>query len=358
MAPEQKQGFEIAGAEDTRKRSDPHGPSDAKQGATKRSQNRRREGKLGSEIAGAPAPRKRSDPHGPSDAKQRPSEPSQDLDGEQHQGSEIAGAPATRRLSDPHSASNAEQGATNPSRVRGGTEKLGSEIAGAPAPRKRSDPHGASGAKQHRTNPSRVRGEEERQAKLQTILDAALDVFAQKGFAEARLEDVAARAGVAKGTIYLYFASKQALFEALVHSGIAAPIEAMESKILAQDLPVEAVLRMLFTFLRIEVLGTRRQEIVRLLITEGSRFPTIAEFYHREVLTRGLGMLRRVANRAVERGEFRSDELVRFPQLVVAPAVVAVLWAHLFQRLEPLEIEPMFDAHIALLMRALKDART
>jgi AcrR family transcriptional regulator len=274
------------------------------------------------------------------------------------QGSKIAGAEDARKRSDPHGASDAKQGTPKRSQNRGREEKPEFEVAGAEDNRKRSDPQSASDAKRRSTNPSRARGEEERQAKLQTILDAALDVFAQKGFAEARLEDVAARAGVAKGTIYLYFASKQALFEALVHSGIAAPIEAMESKVLALDLPVEAVLRMLFTFLRIEVLGTRRQEIVRLLITEGSRFPTIADFYHREVLTRGLGMLRRVADRAVERGEFRSDELVRFPQLVVAPAVVAVLWAHLFQRLEPLDIEPMFDAHIALLMRALKDART
>jgi AcrR family transcriptional regulator len=317
MPPRAKQGSEIAGAEDTRKRSDPHGAPDAKQGTPKRSQNRNREEKPEFEVAGAEDTRKRSDPHGAPDAKQG-----------------------------------------TPKRPQNGNQegKTDFEVARAEDTRKRSDPQSA--AKRRSTNPSRARGEEERQAKLQTILDAALDVFAQKGFAEARLEDVAARAGVAKGTIYLYFASKQALFEALVHSGIAAPIEAMESKILALDLPVEAVLRMLFTFLRIEVLGTRRHEIVRLLITEGSRFPTIAEFYHREVLTRGLGMLRRVANRAVERGELRSDELVRFPQLVVAPAVVAVLWAHLFQRLEPLDIEPMFDAHIALLMRALKDART
>ena len=199
-----------------------------------------------------------------------------------------------------------------------------------------------------------ARSKVEREAKLQSILDAALDVFAQKGFAEARLEDVAVRAGIGKGTIYLYFSSKEALFEGLVHSGIAVPIEAVEAKILALDLPVEALLRTLFTFLRLEVLATRRHEIVRLLITEGGRFPAIAELYHREVLTRGLGLIRGVAERAVARGEFGSDELVRFPQLAVAPAVVAILWAHLFQRLEPLDLEAMFDAHIAMLMRALK----
>src|SRR5919205_4147296 len=98
----------------------------------------------------------------------------------------------------------------------------------------------------------RARSEEARQAKLQAILDAALEVFSEKGFADARLDDVAARAGVAKGTIYLYFASKEALFEALIHSGIAVPIEAIEDKVLALDLSAEATLRMLFAFLRQE----------------------------------------------------------------------------------------------------------
>src|SRR5215203_413918 len=106
---------------------------------------------------------------------------------------------------------------------------------------------------------TRARSEEQRQAKLDAILAAALDVFAEKGFSDARLDDVAARAGVAKGTIYLYVTSKEALFEALVHTGIAVPIETIEEKVLSLDLPAEATLRMLFTFLREEVLGTRRK---------------------------------------------------------------------------------------------------
>ena len=202
----------------------------------------------------------------------------------------------------------------------------------------------------------RARSAEEREARLQTILDAALDVFSQKGFAETRLEDVAACAGIGKGTIYLYVSSKQALFEALVRSGIAAPIEALEARIIALDPPVEDTLRVLFTFLRTEVLATRRIEIVRLLIAEAGRFPEIARLYHGEVVTRGLRILRMIAERAVARGEFRSDELVRFPQLAVAPGVVAILWAHLFQPFEPLDVEAMFEAHLALLMRALKGA--
>ena len=123
---------------------------------------------------------------------------------------------------------------------------------------------------------------------------------------------------------------------------------------LALDLPAEATLRMLFAFLRQEVLGTRRKEIVRLILSEAGRFPEIAAVYHREVVGRGMRLLRRIAERAIERGEFRSDELVRFPQLAVAPGVVALLWTNLFQHLDPLDIEGMFEAHLALLMRALR----
>lgn len=204
----------------------------------------------------------------------------------------------------------------------------------------------------------RARSEEERSAKLQVILDAALDVFAEKGFAETRLEDVALRAGVAKGTLYLYVPSKQALFEALIRSGIAAPIEAMAERVLAMDASAERTLRMLFAWMRTEVLATRKREIARLVLSEAGRFPEVAAFYHREVVGRGLALLREVARRGVERGELTSDELVRFPQLAIAPALVAILWASLFERLEPLDAEGMLDAHVDLLMRALKEPRT
>ena len=131
--------------------------------------------------------------------------------------------------------------------------------------RKRAAP---AGARAPSAPPRRVRSDAERQAKERAILDAALDVFAESGFAPARLEEVAARAGVAKGTIYLYFPSKQALFKALIRTGIGAPIEAAGAEAAALDLPFEAVVRGLFTRMRREILATRRKEIIRLVIAE------------------------------------------------------------------------------------------
>lgn len=199
-----------------------------------------------------------------------------------------------------------------------------------------------------------ARSEAQREAKRQVILDAALEVFAEKGYADTRLDEVAARAGVAKGTIYLYVSSKEELFAALIRTGISAPIERIEGVIMDRDPPFEQVLRMLLAFLLKEVLGTRRKEIVRLLLMEAGRFPEVAELYHREVVARGMGLLREAARRACERGELRSDELVRFPQLAVAPGLVAILWSHLFQRFEPLDAEALFEAHLALLLRGLR----
>ena len=103
----------------------------------------------------------------------------------------------------------------------------------------------------------------------------------------------------------------------------------MRERILALDLPIEALLRMLFGFLSREILATPRADILRLILTEAHRFPEIAALYHREVIGSGLSTLRQVLRRAAERGEIEGHELVRFPQLLIAPALVAVVWGTL-----------------------------
>jgi AcrR family transcriptional regulator len=186
------------------------------------------------------------------------------------------------------------------------------------------------------------------QARRADILAAALDEFTARGFEAARLDDVARRAGVAKGTIYLYFADKEALFQELVRSMVHPVLGTLEH-LREVDIParllVEAILS---TFVR-EVLGTRRKDIVRLVLAEGPRFPAIAEFYHREVVARVLSIVRPLLTRAFERGELASDALARFPQLIVAPALVAIMWSGLFEKYEPLDVPEMIRAHLAIL---------
>lgn len=185
-------------------------------------------------------------------------------------------------------------------------------------------------------------------ARRQAILAAALDEFAARGFAAARLDDVAERAGVAKGTIYVHFADKEALFQEIVRTMVVPLVAGVESAP-ASDLPVRQVVEHLADMFVREVYGTRRREIVRLMLTEGPRFPALADFYYHEVVERAVAALRHVLARAHARGELKDDTLVRFPHLVVAPIIFAVVWSGLFERFSPLDVSVLMRAHLDLL---------
>jgi AcrR family transcriptional regulator len=190
------------------------------------------------------------------------------------------------------------------------------------------------------------------EARRQAILEGALAVFAAEGFAAARLDHVADKAGVAKGTIYLHFRDKQDLFEQMVREAVSPVIARLEALAQLPDLPVDAVLQGMFAVFRTEVLGTRRKDLLRLVLTEGPRFPAIAAFYHREVVSRGLRLMGGILERAKAKGELAADGLPRFPQLVVAPLLLAVVWDGLFENLEPLDVEGLLDVYRQLLLRA------
>lgn len=182
----------------------------------------------------------------------------------------------------------------------------------------------------------------------EAILAAALDEFAARGFADARLDDVAVRAGVAKGTIYLYFPDKESLFQELVRT-MLTPIVGSIAAAPVQDLPARAVAEMLVNVFVSQIYRTRRKDVLRLIIAEGPRFPQLAEFYYREVIARVLPAVRTMFARAVERGELTSDALARFPQLLVSPALMAIIWNSLFERFSPLDVEELMRAHLELL---------
>jgi AcrR family transcriptional regulator len=184
--------------------------------------------------------------------------------------------------------------------------------------------------------------------KRQSILDAALDEFAARGFADTRLDDVARRAGVAKGTIYLYFSDKESLFQDLVRTRLSPLIGTIEAAAV-RELPVRALAELIVTTFVEEIYGTRRKDVIRLIISEGTRFPELAKFYYGEVIGRVLPMLRQRLRVAVERGELGNDALARFPQLLVAPALMAILWNGLFGRFEPLDVGALMRAHLELL---------
>ena len=188
-------------------------------------------------------------------------------------------------------------------------------------------------------------------ARRDAILDAALDEFSARGFAATRLDDVAKRADVAKGTIYLHFKDKESLFQELIRSKMAPVVGTLEATF-AADLPLRLVVdKAIDVFVR-EVYGSHRKDLIRLIISEGPRFPVLAEFYYREVLSRILKSVRGLLRRALERGELADNTLIRFPQLLGAPGIIAIIWSGLFDRFEPLDVRAMMRAHFHRLLDA------
>lgn len=203
---------------------------------------------------------------------------------------------------------------------------------------------GHASAASRRPSKRAVGASERREA----IVASALEEFTARGFAATRLDDVAKRAGVAKGTIYLHFKDKEALFQELVRTALV-PLIARLSSPPTMGGSVRGMMEGFADMLAHEVVGTKRGEIVRLIISEGTRFPELADFYYREVVAHGIAGMRKLVEYGIARGEIQNDGLLQFPQLVIAPAILSIVWQALFGRIAPLDTKAMLHVHLDLI---------
>ena len=233
--------------------------------------------------------------------------------------------------------------------ARTAKHRVNRPASGAASPRRA--PSGSRGLTAGERPGARAKRSAERR---DAILAAALDEFAARGFAATRLDDVARRADVAKGTIYLHFADKETLFQELIRMELSPVVAALEN-VSHADIPFRAVTGQLIEVFAREIFETRRKDVIRLVITEGPRFPKLAEFYYREVLSRVLPAMRALLSRAAARGEI-PEALAKFPQLLAAPGLVAVVWTGLFDKYEPLDVRAMMQAHADLVFGAKRSA--
>ncbi len=197
------------------------------------------------------------------------------------------------------------------------------------------------------------RRKEDRPAEL---LDAALSEFFEKGFAAARLEDIAARAGVSKGTVYLYFDSKEDMFEALVRAIPQANVEQVRTIVgdasVAADVVLERALTAIGGFLRDE----RMIKFPRLIISDGGRFPKLAETYKREVISRGVALLSSVITRGIASGVFREVDPERAAFAAISPLLFVAIWHTTFERFDdkPLDADAYVAQHIETFLRGIR----
>ncbi|PWC93541.1 TetR/AcrR family transcriptional regulator [Azospirillum sp. TSO5] len=195
-----------------------------------------------------------------------------------------------------------------------------------------------------------------KEARPQEIVAAAMDVFAERGFAAARLEEVAARAGVSKGTLYLYFPSKDELFKAVIRAAILPNLQQAEALVAAAGGPCFPVLERLLRMVARLIATTRMAVIPRLVIAEAGNFPELAAFYHREVIRRGFGVLAALLRRGIDSGEFRPVEVDPTVRLIVAPLLMSAVWRTSLDGVDgepPLDVAALMEIHIDNLRRVL-----
>jgi AcrR family transcriptional regulator len=187
------------------------------------------------------------------------------------------------------------------------------------------------------------------------IVAAALSVFLEKGYAATRLDDVAERARVSKGTVYLYFATKEELFEAVVRQALLPQIETIKARAAAAEAMGTPELMGLVVGHFRQLLESDVSGIPKLVIAEAANFPDLARFYADVAVSQGLDFLASVIARGVERGEFRPVDPQVAARLFIAPLVFMALWKHSLGRHVELGMDPavLLPAHLENTLRAL-----
>jgi AcrR family transcriptional regulator len=199
------------------------------------------------------------------------------------------------------------------------------------------------------------RGRRPKEGRPQEILAAAFEEFAANGYAATRIEDVAMRGGFAKGTIYLYFKDKDGLFRAVVRSVIQPVFEKLAPFVAEFPGSAEELLcELLARHYDHVVSNEKARAILRLLIAESGKFPQLAEVLHREIIDPGVSALRAVLTKGEASGEFRRSKVKNFPQIVVAPGVLATLWRLVFGERNQLNLHAYMTAHMELVLHGLR----
>jgi AcrR family transcriptional regulator len=189
----------------------------------------------------------------------------------------------------------------------------------------------------------------------QQILDAAFEEFAARGYEAARLDDVARRAGIGKGTIYLYFKNKEGLFRAVLRDLISRSVE--DFGVFAQNFSgsAEDLIRELLSRQYAHVVqNAKARSILRLLISESRQFPQLSEIYYRDIISPGVRSLRFILEKGASSGEFSRVALHKFPQILIAPGVLALVWSLIFGDEHPLDLEVYREAHLQFVLRGLR----
>ena len=203
----------------------------------------------------------------------------------------------------------------------------------------------------------RARSEDAKDARRQALLVAAMDQFYERGFAAARMQDIARRAGLSKGTLYLYFDSKDDLFRALIDTFAVPNLEAIEAMTASAPSFADA-LDAIAAFAPGVVRESNLPKLMKVLAGDSHNFPDIIQSYRSDVLDRVLGAIAALLERARDAGEIAVEHPGLMARLVVAPMAMSMLWQAVFGRTKgaDVDVETLFELHAQNLARALAPA--
>jgi AcrR family transcriptional regulator len=188
----------------------------------------------------------------------------------------------------------------------------------------------------------------------QEILEAAFTEFSRNGYAMTTLDEIAERAGVTKGTIYVYFESKEHLFISMVRELMKATLDTVHDMFERHEGSTADLLRAQFSFIYEHIVeDRRRREVVRMLIAEASRFPALADRYHDEIHRPCMELLMQAIQRGIDRGEIRRSAATDCPLVIIAPIALVDVWMMMFDDRHPLDLKSYFDAHLDLVLNGL-----
>jgi len=204
--------------------------------------------------------------------------------------------------------------------------------------------------------PCPVRWQRRKEARPGEIIDAALELFCEKGFAGTRMDDVARHAGVTKGTVYLYFENKEALFYALVNEMVVPQVERAENMIANHTGSASALIEILIKQWHENIIKTKLSGVPKLIISESGNFPELAKFYIKNVIQRGRRMMARVIEKGIERGEFIQCDASYVSRVILAPIVFTTIWERSLASLdnETYDIEKFFKIQLEIMLSGLK----
>jgi AcrR family transcriptional regulator len=194
-----------------------------------------------------------------------------------------------------------------------------------------------------------------KEARPVEILDAALEEFVARGFAATRLDDIAKRAGCTKGTIFLYFATKEELFKAMVREYVVPRIQLAEQVVEQHEGPVRDLLEKVLRSRWEGLLNSHLSGLPKLMFSEAGNFPDLVRFYHDEVVARSQALVRRILELGIARGEFRELDVHSVALVTVSPMLMAALWKHSFAPCLPIysDSQAYFDNSLEILLRGI-----